>query len=523
MHPSTHARSMPNKPAVIMARSGGTLTFRELDDRSNQVAQLFRRLELKRGDVVVLFMENLRAYFELAWGAQRSGLYFVGASSRLTADELSYILTDSGARLLVCSSKLESVAQDAAGRVNVPLLTASPDGESGTFDRKRAAESAAPIADQSPGIDMLYSSGTTGRPKGVRPPLPEGPFDAPIAMIQQATKRYGMNDQTVYLSPAPLYHSAPLRWCMTVQRLGGTVVVAEQADAEELLALIERFHVTQAQFVPTHFVRMLRLPEETRRRYDLSSLVAVFHAAAPCPIPVKRQMLDWWGPVIHEFYGGSEGNGVTCAAPDEWLAHEGTVGRAFNCEVKICGDDGEALPVGETGLVYFAGGPRFAYHNDPEKTAAAYNQHGWSTLGDVGRLDEDGFLYLTDRKSFMIISGGVNIYPQEIENVLLEHAEVFDAAVVGGPDPEFGENVIAVVQPDRWPEDREALAVRLLDYMRAKLSPIKLPKRVDFIHTLPRTPTGKLMKRLVRDAYWQQNDEIAAQIQPGLERRKEQA
>ena len=521
MHPSIHAQEKPDAPAVIMSRTGQVVTYRELDGRSNQVAHLFRGRGLQRGDSVAVLMENLSTYFEIAWAAQRSGLYLVGVSSKLTADEVAYILADSEAKLLVTSEKLKEVAQAAAAARSVQVLAAAPDGLSGEFDRLRSTLPDARIADESSGADMLYSSGTTGRPKGVRPPLPEEPIDASTRITAQAKHRYGMTDHTVYLSPAPLYHAAPLRWCMAVQRLGGAVVVAEQADSEELLSLIERYRVTHAQFVPTHFVRMLRLPEAVREKYDLSSLVAVFHAAAPCPVPVKEQMLAWWGPIIHEYYAGSEGNGITCASPDEWLSHKGTVGRAFNCDVKICGDDGEPLAAGETGLVYFANGPCFAYHNDPEKTAAAYNQYGWSTLGDVGRLDEDGFLYLTDRKSFMIISGGVNIYPQEIENLLLEHPEIGDVAVVGAPDPEFGENVVAVVEPLRWPDDPSATAEQILAWAKSRLSPIKTPKRVDFIRTLPRTPTGKLLKRLVRDAYWQQNDDIAPQIIPGFKRTKE--
>jgi long-chain acyl-CoA synthetase len=317
---------------------------------------------------------------------------------------------------------------------------------------------------------------------------------------------FGFSGDSLYLSPAPLYHAAPLRWCMTVQKIGGTVIVMEKFDPEAALALIEQYKITCGQFVPTHFVRMLKLPEQVRARYDVSSMKSAVHAAAPCPVPVKAQMIAWWGPVIFEYYAGTEGNGFCWLNSDNWLAHKGSVGQAVLGELRICDEAGEPVPVRTEGTVYFANGPAVNYHNAPDKTAESYNRHGWTTLGDVGWVDEEGYLYLTDRKSFMIISGGVNIYPQEIENLLITHPKVADAAVVGAPHEEMGEQVVAVIQPLDAAADQVALAEELMAFARANLSHVKSPRRIDFMAELPRHPTGKLYKRLIRDAYWAKGD-----------------
>jgi long-chain acyl-CoA synthetase len=506
MHPSHHARATPDKPAFIMAGSGETVTYRELEERSNQGARLFRALGLGTGGAVAFFLENGPRYFELIWAAQRSGLRFTCISSKLAAAEIAYILEDSQAKVFVVSKELAAVAVAAvAGREDLRLFMV--DGAEAPFESFEAARAEMPtdrIADESAGASMLYSSGTTGRPKGVRRLAAPGstPIDAPAPLAMLGAALYGMDAETVYLSPAPLYHAAPLGWSMAAQTLGGTVVVMERFDAEAALAAIERRKVTVAQWVPTHFVRMLKLPEEVRNRWDLSSLKAVFHAAAPCPVPVKQQMMAWWGPIIHEYYAGTEGNGLTAIGPLEWLAHPGSVGRGVTAQVMICDEEGEVLPPRAEGLVYFAGGGEFEYHNDPEKTAASRNRHGWSTLGDVGYLDEDGFLYLTDRKSFMIISGGVNIYPAEIENLLVTHPKVADVAVIGGPHEEMGEEVVAVIQPMPGVEPGPALVAELKEFARASLSHVKTPRRIDFMTELPRHATGKLYKRLIRDVYW---------------------
>jgi len=504
MHPFHHAQSQPDKPAYIMAGSGETVTYKQLDDRSNQGAQLFRSLGLKTGDVIAILMDNHPRFFEIAWAAQRAGLYYTCISTKLTSAEAEYIVKDCEAKVLLVSPALDPIAEALAPLVpGVRLFrVGGGKGPYEDFEAARAAMPTTPIADETSGSDMLYSSGTTGRPKGVKPALTGGPIDAPNALQMMAMGLFGFSGDSIYLSPAPLYHAAPLRWCMTVHKLGGTVIVMEKFDPEAALALIEKYGVTCGQFVPTHFVRMLKLPPEVRAKYDVSSIKSAVHAAAPCPVPVKEQMIAWWGPVIFEYYAGTEGNGFCWINSDKWLARKGSVGQAVLGELRICDEAGEQVPARTEGTVYFANGPAVNYHNAPDKTAESYNQHGWTTLGDVGWVDEDGYLYLTDRKSFMIISGGVNIYPQEIENLLITHPKVADAAVVGAPHEEMGEQVVAVIQPLDAGVDQVALAEELMAFARANLSHVKSPKRIDFMAELPRHPTGKLYKRLIRDAYW---------------------
>ncbi|WP_289024789.1 acyl-CoA synthetase, partial [uncultured Sphingomonas sp.] len=508
MHPSHHAKISPDRAAVIMD-SGETVTFGELDARSNQGARLLRASGLAIGDTLAVVMDNNVRYMEIAWAAQRAGLYLICISSKLTPPEIEYIARDGGAKAIVVSN--------AIGGAFAALPTLLSDVElflvGGEAEGYRSWENEAdrldptPIADQRAGADMLYSSGTTGRPKGIRPPLPvDEDIHGPTPLATVAANIFGFGPQTVYLCPAPLYHAAPLRWCMAAQKLGTTIVVMTKFDPECALALIERYRVTHSQWVPTHFVRMLKLPDEVRARYDLSSLKVAIHAAAPCPVPVKQAMIEWWGPILYEYYAGTENNGMTLIDSRQWLEHPGSVGKAVVGTVRICDEDGEPLPPRTEGAVYFEGGPSFVYHNDPEKTQAATNRHGWTTLGDVGWLDEDGFLYLTDRKSFMIISGGVNIYPQEIENLLVVHPRIADAAVVGAPDPEMGEMVVAVIQPADWEDANDAFAEELLVWLRPQISGVKMPRRVDFMQELPRHPTGKLYKRLIRDAYWGKKD-----------------
>lgn len=504
MHPSQHAAAGPNRAAYIMAATGKVVSYAELEAQSNRLAHWWRHLGLTGGDTIALVLENHETLFPLVWSAQRSGLYFVCLSHTLSGEDLAYILNDSGARLVVGSAKtlpLLRSARAAGARAEVWLVDADePDAPA--LAAQLEVMPPTPIADESAGSDMLYSSGTTGRPKGVRKPIVAGqPIDAQTPLGELAQTRFGMGADTVYLSPAPLYHAGPLRWSMLVQRLGGTVVVMDRFDAEQALALIERYGVTAAQWVPTHFSRMLQLPAETRARCDLSSLGVVLHAAAPCPVPLKQAMLDWWGPIIHEYYGGTENNGLTMITAEEWLARPGSVGRAFVGELRICDEAGEPLPPRAEGGVYFANGPAFSYHNDPAKTQASFNARGWSTLGDVGWIDEEGYLYLTDRKNFMIISGGVNIYPQEIENVLAMHPKVADAAVIGAPDPDMGERVVAVIQLRDPAHAHADLAEELRGYARERLGGVKTPRQVDFIDELPREPTGKLFKRLLKDRY----------------------
>ena len=514
MHPYKHAAASPDRAAYIMAGSGETVTYAQLERRANQGAHLLRSLGLKRGDAIAVMMDNSPRYYEIVWAAERLGLFTTCLSSKLNASEAEYIIRDGDCRVLVASRGTAPCAQALLPLVQ-DLTRYMADGTIDGYDSWEAAREAqpeTPIADPTPGQIMLYSSGTTGKPKGVRFPLPEEAYGENVSpLVTLGMGLFGFTPEMVYLSPAPLYHAAPLRWTMAVQQLGGTVIVMEKFDAEKALDYIERYKVTHAQWVPTHFIRMLKLPEETRAKYDMSTLKAVWHAAAPCPIPVKEQMIAWWGPIVGEYYAGTEGNGFHAILSPDWLTHKGSVGRNLTTITHICDEDGNALPPRTEGAIFFeaprtdlnpTGASPFSYHNDPEKTRDSTNTHGWTTLGDVGWMDEEGFLYLTDRKSFMIISGGVNIYPAEIENLLITHPKVADVAVIGAPHEEMGEEVVAVVQPKDPLEDREALAEELSQYARANLSHVKAPRRIDFREELPRHDTGKLYKRLLRDEYW---------------------
>ncbi len=503
-HPTIHAHTHPDKPAIIMAGSGETISFAELDARTNQYAHFFRSLGLEHGDTVAICMENRRDFFEFAWGAQRSGLIFLAISNRLTTAEIDYILHDSGAKILVTSTAVAGALDGLAAPIGRYVVDALHKGWTYLPDIL-ATMPDDPVADERAGIAMLYSSGTTGKPKGVCVPMPSDPDITVMNSLTLLAQGYfGFDENSIYLSPAPLYHAAPLGWCMAVTRLGGTIVIMEKYDAELALAMIEKYGITDSQWVPTHFVRMLKLPESVRSKYDLSTLKCAVHAAAPCPVPVKQAMIDWWGPILREYYAGTEGNGFTYIGSEEWLTHKGSVGRALNAVIHICDEDGNELPVRSEGTVYFESSSQFSYHNDPEKSAASrHPRHAtWSMLGDVGWIDEEGFLYLTDRKSFMIISGGVNIYPQEIENLLVTHPKVADVAVVGAPDDEMGERVVAVVQPLDMADAGDELAHELNLYLRQSLSGVKIPRQIDFREELPRHATGKLYKRLLRDEYW---------------------
>ncbi len=511
MHPSWHARTHPDRPALIMAASGKVLTYAQLEAASNRGANLFRSLGLRPGDAIALLFDNSPTFVETCWAAQRAGLYFTPISTRLTLEEALYILNDSGARVLIASFDAGALAtQLAAARSRFAsvqdFFCAGGTPLDGADDWSAAAMkmSPLPIAGEPAGQPMIYSSGTTGRPKGVKRPLTGAPDDAEHPFVPLNRRLYGYAEDMIYLSPAPFYHAAPLVSSMIVHRVGGTVVLMEHFTPEDALEAIERYHVTHAQMVPTMFVRLLKMSEEKRRGYDVSSLRVVMHAAAPCPVPIKRQMIDWLGPILYEYYAGTEANGMTYLNSEEWLRKPGSVGRAVLGTLHICDDEGRELAAGEQGSVYFEGGFDFHYHNDEAKTAAARNpvHPSWSTLGDVGYVDEDGYLFLTDRKAFMIISGGVNIYPQETENVLITHPQVADVSVIGVPNDEFGEEVKAVVQPERWEDATPSFAQELIAYCRARLSPIKCPRSVDFERELPRHDTGKLYKRLLRDRYW---------------------
>ena len=451
-------------------------------------------------------LENHPCCFEICWGAHRAGLIYTAMSTRLTEAEVRCIVDDCGAKALIANRAMAPAVRHLGsvcpGVAHWLMLDGAIAGWA-AYEAAVASHPATRIADEQAGGDMLYSSGTTGRPKGVFVPPQEAAIDAPNPLTDLMSRLFGMGPDTVYLSPAPLYHAAPLRYSLGVQRLGGTVVVMAHFDAEAYLRLVAQYRITHSQLVPTMFVRLLKLPVEVRSRFELSSLRCAIHAAAPCPVAIKQQMIDWWGPMLWEYYAGTEGNGVTMISSPEWLAHPGSVGRAVIGELRIVDDDsGELMPTGQAGSVYFANGRPFSYHKDPAKTAGSTHPLGWTTLGDVGCVDAEGYLYLTDRKAYMIISGGVNIYPQEAENVLINHPQVADCAVLGVPNEEFGEEVKAVVQPCDMREAGPDLAQALIAYCREHLSAIKCPKSVDFEAELPRHPTGKLYKRLLKDRYW---------------------
>lgn len=504
LHPIAHAANRPDHPAVIMAGSGKQMTFGEMDREANRFAHLLRARGLGVGDAFAVLLENRIEYFTLVWGSQRAGTMMVPISTRLTAPEIAYILRDSGAKLLITSSAFDDVMPGVRAECPDLEVHVMDSGDEEDFAAALAAQPAEPIPDQSAGLVMLYSSGTTGRPKGIRPAPPEDPDpQAANPLMALATMGAGMpaDGSMVYLSPAPLYHAAPIGWASTAHRLGGTVVVMEKFEPEAALRAIQDYKVTDSQWVPTHFVRFLKLDPEIRTRYDLSSHKRALHAAAPCPVPIKREMIEWWGPIVNEYYAGSESIGMTMVNSEDWLSHPGSVGRAIYGTLHICGPDGEELPAGEDGLIYFENALLPTYHNDPEKTREAMHPKGWMTLGDIGHVDEDGFLYLTDRKSHMIISGGVNIYPQEIENLLVTHDKVMDAAVIGAPDPDLGEKVVAVVQPINMADAGPELEAELRDFLAPSLSRIKMPKLFDFRPDLPREANGKLYKRELRDEY----------------------
>lgn len=499
-HVAAHARTAPDKPAVVLHPSGQTRTYAELEASSSALAAALRGRGIGRGDHVAVLLENQAEFFDVVWAAQRIGTYVTPVNWHLTADEAGYIVADCDASVLVATARQQELvaAMADAGHLDGVGTRLAVDGDLPGFERLADVQAAAPpgpVPDECEGMWMFYSSGTTGHPKGIVPPLPGGDLGAPSTITALVGGLFGFTADTVYLCPAPLYHAAPAGWTVGTQRLGGTAVVMERFDPVELLAAIERHRVTHVQLVPTHMIRLLKLPDAERSRFDLSSLRMVVHAAAPCPVEVKRAFLDWVGPIVHEYYSGSEGAGFCCIGPEEWLAHPGSVGRSLTGAIHILGPDGEELPPGEEGEVWFETSRTFEYHKDPAKTASAWKRdRGWSWLGDLGHVDDDGYLYLTDRASNTIISGGVNIYPREVEDVLVVHPDVDDAAVLGTPHPEMGEQVTAFVQ---LAPGATVSADELVAWCRDRLSHFKCPREVRVVDALPRLPTGKLLKRLL--------------------------
>jgi acyl-CoA synthetase (AMP-forming)/AMP-acid ligase II len=495
-HLLAYAVSDPGKAAVVMTATGATRTYAEIADASGRLARALHDRGLRRGDHVAVLLDNQPEFYDVVWASIRLGAYVTPVNWHLVAAEAGYIVDNCDAAAVIVASSLADVVVRMEPHLGKVTSRICVDGDIPGFDRLDDV-----VAGVEPGLGeeeaeggwMFYSSGTTGQPKGILPPLPSGDVGAPSFLTTMLAGMFGFDRDTVYLSPgAPLYHAAPAGWTYGTQRLGGTAVVMERFDPLEVLAAIERHRVTHVQFVPTHMIRLLKLTDEERSRFDLSSLQVVVHAAAPCPVETKRRFIDWVGPIVHEFYSGSEGAGLTYIDSAHWLEHPGSVGRSMTGQIHIVGDDGEELPVGEEGEVWFATNRSFEYYNEPEKTEQVWDRRGWSWMGDVGRVDDEGYLYLTDRASNMIISGGVNIYPREIEDVLVVHPQVDDVAVLGTPDPDMGEQVTAFVQ--RAP-GADVDGDELIAWCRGRLSHFKCPKEVRFVDELPRLPTGKLLKR----------------------------
>jgi long-chain acyl-CoA synthetase len=504
MHLGRIAEGTPDKPAVIMASDGSTTSYAELDQRSNKVARVLGGHGIGRGDHIAILIDNRPEFLEVAWAAQRSGVYYTPVNWHLTEAEAAYVVQDCGAKGLFTSASLAGVAahvRTSSPGLEVAVMAGGARDGFADYEAELAGVPGDPADEQTEGIYFFYSSGTTGLPKGIEPVHSFPAFGTGLPIDHVMASTFGFNADAVYLCPAPLYHAAPLGWSLGTQRNGGSVVMMERFDPLECLRAIERYRVTHVQFVPTHFVRMLKLPAEQRESFDLSSLRVVVHAAAPCPVEVKQEMIEWLGPKVLEFYAGSEGTGMTAITSPEWLEHKGSVGRAARGTMHIVDEDGTELPAGQVGTVYFEGGGSFRYHNDEAKTAGAYNELGWSTLGDLGYLDENGYLYLADRRTDLIISGGVNIYPAEIEDALVMHPAVADVAVIGIPDDEMGQSVRAVVQAAAGVTPGDELAGELTAFCRGKLAGFKCPRSIVFVAELPRLPTGKLLRRRVREEY----------------------
>ena len=493
---------------ALVAPDGTEVKAGELLGRANQLVHALRALGLEQGDTIAFVLPNCPEVFELYLAAGQAGWYIVPINHHLVAPEVAYILKDSGARLFVGHDRFADICTQAADEAAIPadrrLSVGTIEGFS-SFAGLRDAQPTDRPEDRTLGETMNYTSGTTGNPKGVRRGLTGADPDAAAIGLAGILLLFGIQsrDDNVHIVGSPLYHTAVLRFSGAAIHMGHTVVLMDKWTGEAMLELIERYRVTHSHMVPTQFHRLLALPEETRSRYDLSSLRHMIHAAAPCPVDTKHKMIDWWGPVIDEYYAASEGGG-TVVTTEEWLKKPGTVGRPWPIsEIAVFDDDGNRLGPNDIGTVYMAmQAGDFEYHKDKEKTEK--NRIGkFFTVGDVGYLDDDGYLFLCDRKTDMIISGGANIYPAEIENVLLSHPKVVDAAVFGIPNEDWGEEVKAVVQPVDGLEGTPELAAEILAWCEGRLAKFKTPKSIDFTDDMPRDPNGKLYKRKLRDPYWE--------------------
>ncbi|MDE2416139.1 MAG: AMP-binding protein, partial [Comamonadaceae bacterium] len=495
------AKAAPDKVVVVMADQGCSYTAGALAQQARQMAQWLTAQGLQAGERFAVLLENRVEILALVLAARQAGLYAAVLSTHLTADEVAYIVQDCGARLVVASAKTLPQLEGCA----LPCWSvdeATPQAPSLHAALTRLQGPPVDFSDRPIGRDLLYSSGTTGRPKGVLKPLWPAELRGQADPEALGTARLlGMGEDTVYLSPAPLYHAAPLRYTLRVLELGGQAVIMERFDAEAALALITRHRVTHSQWVPTMFGRLLKLPQEVRSRYDLTSQRMAIHAAAPCPVDVKRAMLDWWGDILLEYYAGSEGCGTTMITSTEWRQRPGSVGRATTGRLHIADDQGRELPAGEIGQVYFSGGGQFSYLNDPEKTRQAINERGWVTYGDIGHVDAEGYLFLSDRRADLILSGGVNLYPQEIENALARHPDVLEVAVVGVPHADLGEVPLAAVVLRPGADASLAQARAIAGRAAEVLARMKLPQRMVFVDALPRLETGKLLRRRLKEQY----------------------
>jgi long-chain acyl-CoA synthetase len=500
---------------AVIEPDGTEVTAGDLLSRANQITSGLQAAGLRPGDGIAALLPNSAAAFELNLAALQAGWYLTPINWHFTPPEIAYLIADTGARAFFVHERFAETGRAAADLADAELAgTGRPGparfsygpvpGFTPVAELRQGQPAGAP-ADRTAGTTMHYTSGTTGRPKGVRRALSGLDPDQAADLGALLPMLFGVTEgqPNAHLLTSPVYHTAVTVFAVGSLHLGHTIVVMDSWDSEQALALTERYQVTNSHMVPTQFKRLLSLPEETRRRYDLSSMRWLLHAAAPCPEGIKRAMLDWWGPCVYEYYAATEGGG-TLATPQDWLARPGTVGTPWPVsQIMIADDDGNSCPPGIPGVVYMKMETAdFEYKDDPAKTAAS-RLNGFFTVGDIGYLDEDGFLFLCDRKSDMIISGGSNIYPAEIEAEMIMHPAVADVAVFGVPDPDWGEQVKAVVEPMPGVEPGDALAADILASLDGRLARMKWPRSIDFVTALPRDPSGKLLKRRLRDPYWQ--------------------
>jgi long-chain acyl-CoA synthetase len=511
MYLGHHASTAPLNNAVICAESGARTSYCDLDRQSWRFVELLRRAGMSDGDSVALLLPNSADYLALTWAALRMGWYVTPLNPYMAASEVAYVVEDCRAKVVIGSGQYSRVVAQIAPLVPSSVQLLLLDGSCAGW-HSIASElpglRGEPLANEVVGAIHCYSSGTTGKPKGVKLQRLSTPVECGVQRdAAKYAEAYRLTPSTVYFTAAPLFHSAALHFSIAVHGQGGTVVLLEHRfDPSSTLEYMARYGVTHSQWVPTMFHRLLKLPETERCRHDLSLHQLALHGAAPCSIDLKRRMIDWWGPILYEAYGCTELYGFTAIGTPDWLRHPGSVGRAVLGTIHICDSSGVEVPAGTVGNIYFAGeqARSFSYTNDPERTKAARHplHEDWATVGDIGYVDPEGYLYLTDRKDFLIISGGVNISPQAVEDALAAHPQVDDVAVIGVPDDEMGEVVKAVVQLQPGCEGSDELARVLIEYAGSRISRHMVPRSVDFVPKLPRLPNGKLYKRLLKNRYW---------------------